>query len=137
MSEKSGHIRLVELLSQWIISNLLNGDDGHIFVDHPLESYKKPPIIAHSVPDVFVPQTKKRGIIIGEAKTSNDIENSHTYYQINDFLAKCAEFDDSILVLAVPWDMVPLMDSIARKLKINCGINNVQIRIPEKLSPWE
>jgi hypothetical protein len=137
MGESAGHIRLVESLTNWIAQNLLNGDYGHIFVYHPLECYVHPPRIGHSIPDVYVSPLKGKGVIIGEAKTSNDIDNQHTYDQMTDYLRRCVQFKDSVLVIAVAWDMVPLMETIIKQLQKNLRADNVRVELIEQLSPWD
>lgn len=137
MTESAVHIKLVEELSTWIVHNLLSGDSGHIFVHHPSEAYVTPPIMFNSIPDVYVPPINGDRMIIGEAKTSNDIENTHTYDQLSNYLLNCTQYDNSIVVLAVPWDTVPLMSSVILHQQRITYTQNVKVEVLDKLFPWE
>jgi hypothetical protein len=134
MAESRSHIVLVSILVQWIADSLLDGDRSYIIVDDPDSSGKmKPPMIGHFVPDVFVSHTKKHLCVIGEAKTSHDIDNTHTIQQIDTFLQKCGESGNSLFVLAVPWHRVGLAASLLDYRKRKMGLQYVKSRVLEKL----
>ena len=134
MSESSVHVDLVDKLAGWIAKSLLNDDYGFIFIDKPDNNPgKKPQNVYGFVPDVMVVNAPGCKYVIGEAKTANDIDNQHTIDQIEAFLRKCAESEDSYFVFAVPWYMVGLAKSIVNYCCRNTGINDVRIVIPEKL----
>ena len=79
MGESTSHIILVSLLAQWIASTFLDGDTGHILIDAPdRNSRGKPPKVYDFVPDVYVMNAPRCGLIIGEAKTAEDVEKKHT-----------------------------------------------------------
>ena len=134
MPESQSHIRLVEALSFWISKSLLNGDDGLMFIDRSdRKSFEKPPKIGRYIPDVYVPSVPKHQMIIGEVKTSNDLEKKHSINQIYEFISKCDEVENSIFILAVPWYVVPLARSIINEIVRNSNAINVEIKIIEKL----
>lgn len=134
MSESSVHTNLVKLLAKWIIELLPPEDGSHMLVDIPENSpQKKPPKIYEFVPDVFVTNIQRFDFIIGEAKTTLDIDNSHTIDQLTAFLKKCSESNNSLLVLAVPWHEVRLTTSIIRHCKKETGLDQVKTRVIDRL----
>lgn len=94
----------------------------------------KPPNINNFVPDVYVSLTSNHQLIIGEAKTSRDVDSKHTKKQVKAFLQKCAEYESSLFVLAVPWDMVRLTKAIVKNLQNEVGAQNVEVIVLEKLA---
>ena len=135
MAESQHHIKLVDELASWISNTLLNGDNGLMLIDHPKsEMIGRPPKVGGYIPDIFVPRGINYNLIIGEAKTANDLEKSHSVKQIKEFILKCKEFENSIFILAVPWYLVPLARSIIRKIVVECNASSVEIKILEKLA---
>jgi hypothetical protein len=134
VAESRSHIILVNCLVDWIADALLEGERGHIFVDNP-DNLKqmKPPRIGNFIPDVFVSTTKRYTCIIGEAKTSDDIDNQHTIQQIDTFLVKCGESGNSLFVFAVPWYRVALAASLLDYRKHKIGLQCVNSKVLEKL----
>lgn len=134
MGESALHMMLVNRLADWIENSLLGGDSGYILIDDPDRcAQDKPPIVYGFIPDVYVMNAPGHGIIIGEAKTTRDVEDNHAIEQYQAFLRKCAESEDSLFVLAVPWHMVRLAESILKELKIKIGAEEVKTRVLEKL----
>lgn len=134
MAESSTHSLLVKLLTEWIANNLLNGDHGHLLVDSPERSpQQKPPKINGFVPDVYMSNSGEHKLIIGEAKTANDIESKHTIDQIKAYIQVCAADRMSMLVLAVPWYCVGTAYSTLNYCKNKTGLSSVNAKIIEKL----
>ena len=134
MSESALHMMLVNRLADWIENSLLGGDSGYILIDNPDRRVQdKPPIVYGFIPDVYVMNAPGHGIIIGEAKTTRDVENNHSIEQYQAFLQKCAELKDSLFVLAVPWYMIRLAESILKELKKKIGAEEVTTKVLEKL----
>ena len=77
MSESNQHLVLVQKMYHWICNNLLNSDSGCIMVDLPSVSSKaKPPKTLDDFrPDLYAYEIDTNVLIIGEAKTYNDLEN--------------------------------------------------------------
>ena len=128
MSESLIHIRLVELMENWVAHNLFFGEYGNILVDHPRSSLmNKPPRIGHYSPDLFVPQTIKNGIIIGEAKTEYDIENKHSMSQIINFLEFLRNSNKNIFIFTVPCLMTRLAINVLNNLQRKSNAKEVRI----------
>lgn len=134
MGESTSHMMLVSLLAQWIVNTFLDGDTGHILIDAPDQNSRgRPPKVYDFVPDVYVMNSPRYGIIIGEAKIAEDVENKHTVEQIEAFLRKCTESEESLLVLAVPWHMVRLAKAIVKDCKRKIQADEVDTLVLEKL----
>lgn len=133
MSESSQHIRLVEALTEHIKDHYLSGDSGRICIDRPGNNAQNlPPLINGYRPDLFVNNMPSFSII-GEAKTSWDIERPHTQEQLTAFMRYCSGQANTLLILAVPWDMVRLMKELIRNIKRKAGMNSVEPIVLERL----
>lgn len=60
-------------------------------VELPGEYNRCPQIIGSSIPDVFYNDSNY--IILGEAKTDNDIDQEHTQRQLNDYINEARTYD--------------------------------------------
>ena len=60
-------------------------------VELPGEYDRCPQIIGGSIPDVFYNDSNY--IILGEAKTDNDIDQEHTQRQLNDYINEARTYD--------------------------------------------
>ena len=128
MAESKSHIYLIEQLSDYVIDRF-NIPDRSLFLDHR-DSLYKPPNINGFIPDLFYLDTLQNMLIIGEAKTSNDIENSHTNDQFYTFIKRCSEYKNSFFFVAVPWFICNYTNSKVRKicLENNFSVNYEVIR---------
>jgi hypothetical protein len=135
MGESKSHMHLVELLAEWIATNLLEGDYEHMLIDFPdRPAQRKPPKIYGYIPDIYISHSSQYSLIIGEAKTASDIESRHTIDQINSYLRRCAQSDRALLVMAVPWFCVGGANSTIRYCKNKTGFTEVKSIVIEKLS---
>jgi hypothetical protein len=67
----------------------------------------KPPRVGGYSPDIYATEVPRTMVLVGEAKTSEDLTTDHTRQQIAAFL-KFLQFQErGIFVLAVPWQCVP------------------------------
>ena len=135
MGESISHIRLVEALYKQIAITFFNGDTGPILVDHPeSRPTEKPPRIYDFVPDIYASNIDDSLLVIGEAKTSKDLESNHTFNQLKAFLSFCALHKNSNFVFAVRWEMVPLARAIIKTINKEIVKSDTNITILEKLS---
>ena len=134
MGESSSHIRLVDALVRWVAVNCFAGDAGHILIDSPKSSASaKPPRLNGFVPDVYANDGKRVQLVIGEAKTACDLENAHTRGQLSAFVMRCAQADESLFVLAVPWHTERFARSLVRKIQNQVDASNVRVIVLGKL----
>ncbi len=134
MAESETHIYLVRLLYKWICSNLMNNDSGCIYSDLPeTSSFSKPQkVINQYRPDIFA----ERGnvLIIGEAKTENDLEAIHSKKQFESYLITCEEFKgESYLIVSVPCFIEPSAKNLLNNLKKKLNIKKTQVKVISKL----
>ena len=113
MAESPQHRFLVSALEDWVAINLLQNDRAYLLIDNTLN---RTPNIYGFVPDLCVLAGPNGEYVIGEAKTTKDLENFHTINQLNSFLKKCSQVENSYLVIAVPWDVTRLAKSIIKQL---------------------
>jgi len=130
MAESSSHIRLVEEMVNWIAATYLNGEKAYLLIDHPdSPTNNKPPKINGYIPDIFSSISPLGGVIIGEAKTINDIERVHTEEQIKAYLRYCKDYNNAIFVFAVPWQMSRFANAFIKRLQDQTGSSLVNINV--------
>ena len=65
-------------------------------------------------------------VIIGEAKSMKDLENSHTEAQVTAFLRRCGRVEGSALILAVPWPVERLAKALLTNFSAKEGSPDVE-----------
>src|SRR3989442_11188119 len=104
LAESSKHSALVQIIISYIgrehaqIAALGIVDD----LSSPLHA-EKPNRIDGFVPDVYAFDAPLTTIIIGEAKTQDDLETPRSRKQITAFLSFLCHQKTGIFILAVPW----------------------------------
>ena len=135
MAESSSHMRLVNALAAWVSVTYFGGDSGHVLIDSPQSKpLAKPPRLNGFVPDVYANDGEGRQLIVGEAKTARGLESRHTRAQLSAFVRRCAQVDQSLLVLAVPWHVERFAKSLVRKIQSQVDGCRVSVVVLEKLS---
>lgn len=102
MSESSQHQRLVKI----IIDNIIEivGEEQSCFIETDIADGRPTPQLTQEKfrPDVVFQY--KDVLIIGEAKTSNDVDTVHSKMQYESYIRKCSLFQGkATFILAVPW----------------------------------
>jgi hypothetical protein len=127
MSESAQHLQLVRLIISEVISTV--GIDRRCFVCSDVaDGFSLPPLTEEGFrPDVFYQDSNI--LIIGEAKTSDDIDRLHSKQQYRSYLRKCSLFSGTaILVIAVPWmDHAAIHNIICKASKEYPGKYTVRI----------
>lgn len=68
------------------------------------------------IPDIYY--NYQDVLIIGEAKTTADFERSHSLKQYDAYIRECEIYPgESILVLAIPWELMPTAKNMFRRRK--------------------
>ncbi len=116
MAESRDHMIYVDCLYDFVCSLVPESTRVLIHVDKP-DSVSKPPKISDGfVPDLFY--MHENLLIIGEAKTANDIETKHILNQYSSYCRETELFGgDSVIVMSVPWHTVKTVKNIYRRLK--------------------
>lgn len=134
MGESSTHMMLVKELVRWISEHCLGGDSGGLLHDGPeCTPSRKSRSIGGFTPDVLAQRPCGDGVVIGEAKTSGDIDNMHSNAQLTAYMKRCAEQGDGLLVVAVPWHQSRRMESIIRHIKRRNALDDVESVVLRKL----
>ena len=66
------------------------------------------------------------GVVIGEAKSLMDLENSHTDAQVTAFLGRCGLGEGSAFILAVPWPIERLAKALLTNFRVREGLLHVE-----------
>ena len=127
MPESEEHSTLVSILHSYIAERFCYGNGDRIVTDSQgLYSPNRPPSITGYVPDAYVALNDLGVVVIGEAKSMTDLENSHTEDQITAFLKRCELVEGSVFVLAVPWPVERLARSFLLTLQAREGVSGVE-----------
>lgn len=101
MGESAKHSYLVKTIYQYVITKVPDGEEMLVLADLPTVVEKPPRNRDGYRPDVEY--YHKDLLIIGDAKTSADLESRHSRKQIESYVTDCRDFKgESMLVLGVP-----------------------------------
>jgi len=116
MSESVQHQQLVRLIIEDVV-RLVGKEHISLIAADFIDEYELPPLTNEGFrPDVFFHLGNQ--LIIGEAKTSNDIERMHSRKQYESYIRKCALFDGkAVFIIAVPWIDHAVIHNILRKIQ--------------------
>ena len=126
MPESEEHSSLVVMLRNYIADRFCEGERARVFTDSiSSASDIRPPPIGGYVPDAYVALNELGGVVIGEAKSLKDLENSHAEAQITAFLRRCGVAEGSAFILAVPWPVERLARTRLTILQAREGLSHV------------
>ena len=118
---------MVAILHDYIADRFCGGEGERVFTDSvSAESSGRPPPIEGYVPDAYVMLNDMGRVVIGEAKSMGDLENSHTEGQVTAFLRRCGLAEGSVLILAVPWPIERLARALLTKFRAGEGLPRVE-----------
>ncbi len=120
MTESDKHVELVALLRDYI---KMAFDIEEVFLKCDMYGENRTHgLINGYIPDVFYNYNGK--VIVGEAKTSNDIERSHSIEQYKSFLEYCfLNNKDACLIIAVSWTDTVSIKKILKRIKNKLNYN--------------
>ena len=116
MSESSNHRKLVELIIEYVGKKV--GHDFIWFIETDLSDEHPLPQMTDEGfrPDVVFEYDGT--LIIGEAKTSDDILREHSLRQYASYLKKCSLYSGNAeFVIAVPWMDQATANNVLRKMR--------------------
>lgn len=115
MSESAQHAQLVQMIVDYVQQSV--GHNSSLILTDRADEYGLTPMMNEGFrPDVFFEYSHR--LIIGEAKSSNDIENEHSKFQYESYIRKCQLYDgDASLIIAVPWTEHISVANILRKIQ--------------------
>ena len=128
MPESEEHSSLVAILHSYIADRFCDGETGRVITDSTGgESRTRPPSIEGYVPDAYLMLNEQGRVVIGEAKSLRDLENSHTEAQVKAFLRRCGMAEGSAFILAVPWPIERLARALLSNFWAREGLPHVKI----------
>jgi hypothetical protein len=134
LSESSKHIALVQAIKRWIETQTDFPKQMAILIASPNSPPDhQPPSVGGRIPDVFAQSSELNRVIIGEAKTTADIETQRSRNQFTDYLRFLGTQEQAMLVVAVPWDRVNQARSLLRSIQEKTKTHHVKITVLEKL----
>ena len=116
MSESAQHQKLANMIIEHV--ETIVGQDKKCFISSDeADGMSLSPLTAEGFrPDVFYQYGDT--LIIGEAKTSDDVGRLHSREQYDSYLKKCALFDGkAYFIAAVYWSDKAQLHNILRKIK--------------------
>lgn len=116
MSESAQHLQLVNLIIDEVVGMI--GETNKCFImSDAADGYALSPLMGDGYrPDVYYQYQNK--LIIGEAKTSNDVARIHSKSQYESYLKECSLFGgNAVFVVAVPWTEHASIHNILKKLQ--------------------
>ena len=127
MPESAEHSDLVAILHSYIADRFCGGWEERVLTDSEgSASPKRPPPIEGYVPDAYVMLNEQGQVVIGEAKSIGDLENSHTEAQVAAFLRRCGMVEGSAFILAVPWPIERLARALLTNYRVREGLLQVE-----------
>ena len=116
MAESFQHQQLVRLLRSDALKLIPSGCEGLIQQDTPDSLSLPAKTIEGFRPDIYY--CFEDLLIIGEAKTADDVERRHSRAQYEAYLKECAKFQGkAFLIIAVPWLERATANNIVQNLK--------------------
>ena len=120
-------------MEQFVLQMIPFEQRGFIFVDSPASAYK-PPLLGNYRPDLYFCHDNK--LIIGEAKTVNDFNTTHSKDQYITYLNACHSFKgNSLLVLCSSWMISFSYKTLIKFIKRQYGFGTKVIIISENGIP--
>ncbi len=127
MPESQEHSNLVATLHNYIADRFCGSRGERVLTDSVgKESRTRPPPIEGYVPDAYIMLNEQGRVVIGEAKSMRDLENSHTEAQVTAFLRRCGMAEGSAFILAVPWPIERLARTVLTNLRVREGLPQVE-----------
>ena len=118
---------MVAILHSYISDRFCEGRGERVLTDSVFsQSPNRPPPIEAYVPDAYVMLDEQGRVVIGEAKSMGDLENSHTEAQVTAFLRRCGMVEGSAFILAVPWPIERLAEALLANYRIREGLPQVE-----------
>lgn len=116
MSESFHHQQLVRLLKKEVVALIPLDCQGLVQQDSPDCLALPPKTIEGYRPDIYY--CFESLLIIGEAKTANDVERKHSRAQYEAYMRECTNFHgNAILIIAVPWMERATVHNILQNLR--------------------
>lgn len=116
MSESLQHQQLVKQIIDATI-NIVGKENESLIATDAIDGFALPPLTNEGFrPDVYY--CYRNILIIGEAKTSSDIERLHSRKQYESYIRKCSlHKGEAVFIVAVPWMDHAAIHNILAKIR--------------------
>lgn len=126
--ESLTHMAFVKKIADYVSTIPDNYTHKFLCVELPGEYNRCPQIIGRSIPDVFYNDSNY--IILGEAKTDNDIDQEHTQRQLNDYINEVRTYDaDRNIVLCTSVIGFSKMKNIIVSKKMKEQLDDIKFHV--------
>lgn len=126
--ESITHISFVRKIADYVSTIPENFIRNLLCAELPDECNRCQPIIGGSIPDVFYNDSNY--IILGEAKTDNDIDQEHTQRQLNDYICEVRTYDaDRNIVLCTSIMGFSRMKNIIVRKKMKEQLDDIKFHV--------
>lgn len=126
--ESLTHMAFVKKIADYVSTIPEDFTRNLLCVELPGEYNRCPQIIGRSIPDVFYNDSDY--IILGEAKTDNDIDQEHTQRQLNDYINEARTYDaDRNIVLCTSIIGFSRMKNIIVTKKMKEQLNDIKFHV--------
>jgi hypothetical protein len=88
-----------------------------------------PPLLDGHRPDVYAIEQTTRRIIVGEAKTADDIDNEHTRRQLAVYLRHVSSDPCGEIWMAVPMTSAGVAHRVCRAVRHQAGLQHVKFSV--------
>ena len=129
MSESRLHQLLVDIAKRNIRRILPEVPNCFILSDSPDSMpNQKPGVIQGYLPDLYIDTGEV--LVIGEAKTPDDVERKHSIDQYYAFLKECAAYDgEANFLLSTTWDLVATAKNLLTRINNKIGSQRTKILV--------
>ncbi len=126
--ESSTHMAFVKKIADYVSTIVEDFTRNLLCVELPGEYNRCPQIIGGSIPDVFYNDSNY--VILGEAKTDNDIDQEHTQRQLNDYINEARTYDvDRNIILCTSIIGFSRMKNIIVAKKMKEQLDDIKFHI--------
>lgn len=126
--ESLTHMAFVKKIADYVSTIPKDFTRNLLCVELPGEYNRCPQIIGRSIPDVFYNDSNY--IILGEAKTDNDIDQEHTQRQLNDYINEARTYDaDRNIVLCTSIMGFSRMKNIIVTKKMKEQLDDIKFHV--------
>ena len=133
MSESEQHRYLIKSMEIWLNENFPDCKTTIDIQEKPGDPI--PQIINGHRPDLYA-VLKRQQVVIGEAKTSFDIEHNHSFNQFEAFLAYLEKGKDNQLMLSVPYECLEKTQFVLEKLRDDMKLKRTRLMIFDECDAW-
>ena len=134
MSQSDAHRDLVQAVVEKLAQRY---PDINITADlQQLPGDELPPIIDGYRPDVYARQKHKFLLVIAEAKTDYDIDNSHTRAQVTSFINHLEQQKQGIFILVVTGSGAARAKTLLRFMRVELRVQNTRLEVFDTCDFW-